>query len=84
MAWHQPVATSSFLWLHMDLAFQRSSLIVTGNFGGCLRGTLTLIGALEACLVDEFVFCFPDPGLWPRTMPSFSLPVSYKDLQPGA
>ncbi|EPQ16424.1 Sulfhydryl oxidase 1 [Myotis brandtii] len=31
-AWRQPVATSAFLWLHMDLAFQRSSLVVTGNF----------------------------------------------------
>ena len=46
------------------------------NCGGCLRATLTLNWSWEACLVDVFVFCFPDSGLWPRAVPLFSLAVS--------
>ena len=82
-AWHPCLAPAPSVRLHVHVLHPGgSSLTVTWHLGRCSRGTWPGTGAQEACPVDEFVFCLPDPGLWPRTVPLFSLPVSSSGGRP--
>lgn len=89
MAWYQSIVTSPFLWFHVCVScFQREQPHSNEDLWWVFMGHLDFESELRACLVDEFVFCFPYPGLWLSTVPFIILSANKllqrEDLQPEA